>query len=904
MSFLKTYFFTGSAGKTVSAWLLSTQFPPKVGIAQSSSYSAIAQSSASAWQYSSSFAGAAITCSLPVSDIYKIECTSTGSGESGSFQLYLSEAQTASLNYNAPGSGSVQGPMIYDPIGDRVIGIPQFVAGIGNYTSSVFGINPQNATVAFHVSYSGYLFWGGFYNPYSQTTWVWGAGSGSIGNGQYLWEFSGSNGVLVTSHSVSASNTVGGAPATVGNLAYMSSSNLVFLSPDLGSPYKWTGSIYDCTGLGMTASLTTSYVTSLSGFPVAAAESTGKFYVCTRTTSPNGFKIDPTTRPLVTTSLANFTSSNFGFSYVKALDLLFYENPTSTAAVVFDPHADAKVASIPGILDFEQALYDPCGGALVIIDDAAGDINYTGQQGGVCFVATGSYLPINFIHLGGAWYAAEATSNTTIWVTNYNNNNVTAMMTQHPTASFLPQPLYTNAFQGIACVAPSFQANLYSGSIVAPMSFSFNSNGTGSVAVWARSPFFSTTISASNPNGQLVLTDHGNGWNPGDNDDVDSALNVHVTQSGVWTFILTASNNTYGAGGYEFYLSPGFDGLALWSGSTSTNMPLLYITSSNVVCIVDDFTFDVITGVSSSVTFYQPLSGTLRRNYFDTTYGGVYSPVQDKVFVLGFSASFSSQSVMVMDHTGSFLSQSIVSQSVFYNAYVAYDSTRDHMFIMSTQQNPVTSRGRYAIYDCATQAIVNSGSALGIVNSLGGPPFNCTYSQVDDSFYVSMGGNVAMLKINASNLVSSSTSASMFGYIQYVSGSKNLIWGQRHTGFNTFGAFDPTSSTIVYNGSDPGWAFGGGFYDTCAATTAIFVDDFGSPNACGVICMNAQFTESNFIAVNNQFTDNASDSMFTYGIVYSPTGSLLFAATFDSFNERDYLWSCDVSLPTGSIKRP
>lgn len=425
MSYMTPYYFTASAGDILNVWMWSNDFAAKVGLALSGSNVKLSEGSLNGWQYDSAYQGAALNYIVTTSSIFKVEATSVATAAVGTFKLYISAPQTASIVTN-----NVTTPwrLVYSPNGDKVFSTEWNQSTPGN--SNVTVIDPPSNTIAYSYTYTDTVMLDSVYCSVNDSVFVWVSSS----VGEFLDEYSSDGSSVLSSHPITVNWLAGG---KYGMMAYNPNNNQILLVPSMnggGTPMSW--SVYDCSSDTIVHS---DLFPSVAFYPVYVS-SNDSYYVTSTDGNPH-VKIDATS--FVQTTVTNMTgSSNYanGLAYISEVDKLFFEGPSVSECIVFDPTTDSPVATIPGILDFENAVFDPCRNCIVIVDDAAGDPTYT-DGGGLCYVSTGSYQPLNFFRLYGVYDLVYCNSTSTTFALTYMDNTIYSVFSTIPTGS-LPQPAY------------------------------------------------------------------------------------------------------------------------------------------------------------------------------------------------------------------------------------------------------------------------------------------------------------------------------------------------------------------------------------------------------------------------------------------------------------------------------
>jgi len=420
------------------------------------------------------------------------------------------------------------------------------------------------------------------------------------------------------------------------------------------------------------------------------------------------------------------------------------------------------------------------------------------------------------------------------------------------------------------------------------------STGTGSLAVWVRSPDFPVRLNIYDPFGSIVGSDNATaGFTPA-GDVADAAVNIQLSQTGSYKIEVTSSNSVYGTGRFHTYVSPGADLEMRYISPSGNPNPInvFGISSSNYVCICEDGGLVLFYNIGTQATTSYITSNP---SWLNQTYGGCYSKQQDRVFVVGYDNNLVHDAVFEFDNTGSYIA-SYSTDPFTGNPRMCYDEVNDRIFIM--RRNAMSSFGnaRFSLWDCATRTIVGATSSL--MNDALFPTAYCTYSDINNRYYISMtsgNSNFPMIWFDASNVNNSgSTTTTMNQFIQYVSGS-NIIIGNRGGVGVGFSFVDPVTDTIVH--SESAWYFeSGASYDACSNMLVLAIDknDFAS-NSSGLLVYDASYNITNFIPIQN--TGNGE---YTYGMSFVQTGSRLYITT-GNYDSTSSLYSCKLSCLTSSI---
>ena len=441
MSYMTPYYFSASANVTVSIWMQSNEVEPKIGLALSGSIIKLAESWSNAWHYSSSHAGAAIEYPSTASNIYKVEATSTGSLDSGSFKLYITQGATASISNADNPNGSGVGRLTYSPTANRMfcINLPVFGGASGSLTVA----NVFDYTIANRYDYQNLNLFDCVYNSVQDNVWVWYSGS----SGQYLDVYDNSGSVKLATYSSSVdfqghTPSAFFAPRIVHN-PVRDHFLMVPTSQDNFAQFHYY--IYDCSGHSFLYNGQMNFAGGYGWYPIYVSSS-NRYYITSDFYGDVALRIDPNT---YASSSSRISSSAPSLTYIPELNILvgggnygFIQQGTIGGggdAVIYNAATEDEIARVPGIIDLESSVvYDACRECLVFPDDGAGGSYNIG--GGLSFVNSGSWTPQNFI----AWphgvdWIAYANATSTVWVSNYYDGELRAYVPSNPTAS-LPQP--------------------------------------------------------------------------------------------------------------------------------------------------------------------------------------------------------------------------------------------------------------------------------------------------------------------------------------------------------------------------------------------------------------------------------------------------------------------------------
>lgn len=438
------------------------------------------------------------------------------------------------------------------------------------------------------------------------------------------------------------------------------------------------------------------------------------------------------------------------------------------------------------------------------------------------------------------------------------------------------------------------------------------SSGTGSLAVWVRSPDFNISMSIYDPTGALTGSDSNagistsNGWTmPGDIS--SAAVNVPLAQVGTYQIQLSSSNGVYGTGSFSMSISPGADlklQFIVPSGGNPTDV--FVISSSNHIAICE-------TAGGKRISFYNIITNAID-NWYDTTtgsnlnsyYGACYSKQQDRVFSLVRDTSGGDHFAIVeFNNTGSLISSSSLAPTFVSGAFsiiptMCYDQVNDKIFVM--RKGVTTALACFITWDCASRTIDGGVtypiSPLPAATTTG----DCTYSDINNRYYISYVGsavdNFFMTWVDASNVNSSgSTSALCRSFIQYNSGSNRIICGRNNTGSSDIrglAIIDPVADALSYTGSAL-WLPEATAYDPCSQVSVVAINTNINPNGNGLLCFDSSSNVVNFIPIRKEA---ASEDL--WGMCFVETGSRMYMSIRNSNTTRS-IYSCKISVPTGSI---
>lgn len=505
---------------SMSIWMRSNAYAPKVGIAPSGSVSKIAEGSVNAWQAESTYSCAAVKVVLPSDQVYIIENTSVNASEQGAFGMYLTQGPTASVDAGFTGSlySITANSVVSSPIAKRMF-IPSTTQAASTnlyaYTASLQVFNSVTYVKEQDYTGPGFALSDGAgnligrsgsryivdvaYNSVDDQVYVLTGEQDQLDSGGavglrrgYLdiWNSSGS--VLVESHSL-GDFFWGIAQFFGGYLVYNRDRNHMLINPTnngLGVS-ALSYSIFDC------ATKTVVHSALPAGrYSNGCYASASGYYYLPATVWPNAaIKINVNN---FTESATNITNS-WILSYFPDLGDVIVGNGGAyqdnfVPVTIFDGATESASVTIPGIFDSEtQCTYDPCQKCLVFSDDAAGDIGY--GAGGQSWVYSGSWEPKNFFVNGGAWYATFDAATSTVWCTNYSTFQVDVIRTGVPTAS-IQLPPYSPPPQ-----APPVPQNLrvQSGSAI----LTWEKSGSGVVDYYS---IFKSTTSEAGPYTQITTS--------------------------------------------------------------------------------------------------------------------------------------------------------------------------------------------------------------------------------------------------------------------------------------------------------------------------------------------------------------------------------------------------------------
>jgi hypothetical protein len=294
--------------------------------------------------------------------------------------------------------------------------------------ANVTVINPQLMTVVYSYDYSNVIMMDCIYNSINDTIWVWYSGS----TGEFFDEYDASGSAIIASHSVSTDWGVGGI-GKQGFLAYNPNSNHIIMMPSNYPVSELSYSIYDCN---TNAVLEKNNVTGYTMVYPVYVSTNNSYYISSNVITTPTVKIDAST--FSQSVVTNMTASQGGFSYVPEVDKLFGQNlDIGTGCAVFDPSTNNIVTTIPGIISFYEAIFDPMTNCVVISDGASGGSYDIG--GGLCYVDSSSYLPVNFISLKNAYALVYCDGTSTVLAGSNINDSIFSFPSSYPTGS-LPQP--------------------------------------------------------------------------------------------------------------------------------------------------------------------------------------------------------------------------------------------------------------------------------------------------------------------------------------------------------------------------------------------------------------------------------------------------------------------------------
>lgn len=431
------YYFSASISQSISVWMLSANFTPKVGLALSGSTVKLAEGSGNAWQFSSSFSGAAFRYTIPSTNAYKIENTSVDVGRTGSFELRLTAAETSSIFTGQAADTNTPARLVYSPIAGRIFAIEQVFNNSTPSANAVKVINPKTNVVENTLGFTSAVVMDGVYDSIDDSVWIWMSGS----TGEFLNEYNSSGSSLIASHSITTNWNNARPGNQFGYMSYNGVGNQILLVPrgSVATP-ALSYSLYSCNSHTTLHSELMPYVGIFSTY----VSSSNKFYVAPNVYGNAVVKVDPIS---FTHSLSSITNSAQCVTYIPELNIIVgggdagFNNDLVGPLRIYNPANEANTNTVPGIFDAETpVVFDTCQNCLVAADDAAGDpVNFTG--GGLCYINTTSYSPVNFISLPGAFAITYCNSTSTIWAGTYNDDELFAIITSRPTGS-LPQPAF------------------------------------------------------------------------------------------------------------------------------------------------------------------------------------------------------------------------------------------------------------------------------------------------------------------------------------------------------------------------------------------------------------------------------------------------------------------------------
>jgi len=461
------YYFYAYAGTNVNMWMTSNDFQPEITLYPSGTLVLIDQETDNGWKYTSSFFSAILTASIKSDGVYEIDATSNSGLDSGSFEIYLSQGYTASLDIVQMNTNGVSrlmcspkaGKMFVVPLPYKTP--PSSLAVVDVYTYSTSNIwNYPSKSLCDCV-----------YNSVDDTVWVWAYSNPSS---SFLDVYNSSGSALLTSSLVSVDFN-GDVPGTFNppRMTYNNDTNQILLLVH-NSNYDTNLNYYivNCSDGTIVYSQTMSF-NSGAASNCAYASSSKTYYIVSDNTNDNILKVDGAT---YISSSSPMTGSQYMLSYIHELGVLIggsaYQN-FSVGALVYNPITETLITTIPGIGDGEaNAVYDPCRGCIVISDDVP--TIFTGHpHGGFACAFADSYTPMNSYMSqirGGIYYIEYCSPTSTIWTSNYSDGRIEAFVLSHPTGSFplvIPPapPVPLPSF----CVTPPFQAYGVTGSTSTPV---------------------------------------------------------------------------------------------------------------------------------------------------------------------------------------------------------------------------------------------------------------------------------------------------------------------------------------------------------------------------------------------------------------------------------------------------
>jgi len=859
MGYMTPYYFSASAGQEINFWLRSYDFPPYLGLATSGSTVELDLKGSNSWKYNSKYYSAAMRYNVLSTDIYNAVSTTFTPEATGSFSLYISQGATSSIVTN---NVTVPNRLIYSPNSNKIFSVEWTF--VDSLNANVTVINPQSNVIDYSYDYTNTCMFDGIYNSVDDRVYVWLSSSA----GEFLNEYSPDGSSVIVSHSIATEWL--DATLKSGWMEYNADNNNIILVPSDFADMPLSYSIFDCN----THVIVHSNLEAVRSGNVTYVSSNNQYYISPTITDDPHVKVNGTTysQSLI---LTEFSSSRGFMKYVPELNILVGRGISVTSghgsASIFSPTTDTLITRIAHITDVQGAIYDACKSCIVI---ANGDDDNS-FDGGLCYVSTGSYLPLNFIYLKGAVSIVFCDGTSTTWAANYYDDELISVFTSIPTGSSVPQPPLPPEPQPPAfCVVPPFPAYIMSGSIGYPISTSFVSSGTGSLGIWARSSQFDTFLNVYDPLGNLTGSNDWGGFVPSGDID-DAALNVPLNMTGTYQIQLSSSNELYDGGNFKLYISPGATRKAEWGGRYGQYV--FWISSSNTIGVV---------GIQNDVVFYDVSSSVITHHHkYDGTYGGAYSLAQDRVFAWASGPSPAFENLMIeYDVTGSQVTSTSFDAQISWGGTICYDNFNDRFFLTRT----FGLYGPYAIWDCATRTIIQSGS----IDTFGNTSY-CTYANVNNKYYTSfhnLSNNEPLSWVDASTYATGSTITEVHDYIQYEPATKQIA-ATTNAGVIIFDPVGDTTTTTVTSNND---TFEGIVVDPCTDTVVLAVD-FGGAGGLIVLNPSASYELKNYIPL---FTDTTE---YMYGLCHAESTSRLYITSDDYNTDSSSLWDCKISIATASI---
>jgi PKD repeat protein len=450
MSYTNPYLFYADSGTSLNVWAFSNDFDCKIGMATSGSITALFEKSVNGWGYNSIFTGSVITCSAPSDGIYVVEVTSTTEGKTGSFQLFISEGVTASVDTGQTTTGV--GRLTCSPKAGKMFSM----ALTDGPPTSLVAIDVYSYTVTNTYDYGSSVLCDCVYNSVDDTVWVWYFTDPN----SFLDVYNSSGSIVLTSSIPISVDFNGSVPNTFypPRMAYNNDTNQILLMVSNNNyDAELNYYIVNCSD----GTIAHSEVMSFSGVAsnCAYASASKAYYIVSDTNSDNILKVDGIA---YTSSLTTMSGSSYMLSYIEELNVLVggsaYKDYT-TGALIYDVITDTYITHIAGIGDGESnAIYDPCRKSIVISDDTTVYIPGNNHGGLIC-ANSGSYTPSNFYSWdAGIYYIAYCPPTSTVWASNYSDGQLIAIVLSKPTGSFPVPPFKppTASFSGtpLSGVAP------------------------------------------------------------------------------------------------------------------------------------------------------------------------------------------------------------------------------------------------------------------------------------------------------------------------------------------------------------------------------------------------------------------------------------------------------------------